>query len=178
MNDDALILQLLQESRESVDKLTVAVNDLKLGIVGQPNCDAYRRDINQRLTRVEEVCTTYQATKSDLISESDLMAAKEDAIQKVVSRYENLETRMQTLEAKDRLLNLTWDTVKNNTVLKAAFMGLSLSVLLPAYGRIDVAIKDYGIHAVLIGSAVVLMALLCLWALINPAATKKMLGIA
>ncbi len=138
MSNDDLILQLLKESRDAINSLTDAVNDLKIEIVGREKCDGYRKDFSCRL--------------------------------------DDMDGRLKKLEEDRRLIGLTWDTVKNNSVLKAGFFALTLGVASPLVNQITGVSEKYGIREAAIVSAIIIIAIAIAWALMNRSATKKLLN--
>ena len=138
MSNDDLILQLLKESRDAINSLTDAVNDLKIEIVGREKCDGYRKDFSCRL--------------------------------------DNMDDRLKKLEEDRRLIGLTWDTVRNNSVLKAGFLALAVNAVLPFTGRIGEVSEKYGIREALVVGAIFVIAVAIVWILLNRDATKKLLN--
>lgn len=174
MDNEALILDLLKSLDKKYGELEKIVAAIDKSLVGHDRCEEYRRDgiahcravnakFNTRLSRVEEICFGYEAVKEK--SESELEEAG--------CRLECFDSRIRKLEDKSRLVDLTWDTVKGNTVLKAAATGLALSVTLPAIGRWNEGVAQYGLHSMLIGAGLFVGGLVLLWAFMNRAATKR-----
>jgi hypothetical protein len=182
MDNDALMLWM-DEKFTALDK---RISDIDKNIVGQDRCEEHRRDgvshcravnakFNTRLCEVEKICFGYEAVKEQIVDGADLQEAKESAINIASANFGQLDTRVRRLEDKSRLIDLTWDTVKNNTVLKAAFTGLALAVSLPALGRWNEGVALYGLHSMVIGASIFLVGLILLWAFMNRAATRKLL---
>jgi hypothetical protein len=175
MENDELILSLLKESRDAVKELAKAVNKLERGIVGQVNCDAYRRDFNQRLTKVEEVCTAYQVTKPGLINETELRDARDEAIERAGVKYNQLETRVENIEKYIKLFGFVW----GNPFVKATLIGSLLSVVGVYWGRVG----QYGWHVVGAFLGAVAIVLIMSWISkrnnreVTKTKTKKLFGL-
>jgi hypothetical protein len=163
MTNDDLILALLKESRDAVKELTDAVRKLESGIVGQPNCEIYRGDINRRLVKVEETCIEYRSMKEQTVDTVDLQLAKSEAIDTSNDKYVAMDGRVRVLEDKARLLNLTWKTVWDNSVSKTFVLGGILGLAGIYYGRILDTIALYGWHMVSIGIVAVVILGISIW---------------
>jgi len=87
-----------------------------------------------------------------------------------------MDGRLKKLEEDRRLIGLTWDTVKNNSVLKAGFFALTLGVASPLVNQITGVSEKYGIREAAIVSAIIIIAIAIAWALMNRSATKKLLN--
>jgi hypothetical protein len=190
MDEDTktLILKRMDENHTDLKEVKAALLTIQMGIVGQVHCEAYRRNFENVLqshdTRIRDlktICDGYVATKSTLIDGVDLKEAKDDAIQHFGTRYDDLEARMRKHEDRDRLWELTWDTVKGNSVLKGAFGVWFLAIALIAYDRIRVFAIEYGTHTAIVVVGIVIVGLIMLWCLVNrdatTKATKKIMGL-
>ena len=179
-----LILTRMDENHDDLAEVKKDIAAIRLGIVGQASCDAYRRDFEKKLqshdTQIRElktVCDGYIATKTQLIDGVELQEAKSQAIQESGTEIKLLAARVSKIEDRSRLIDLTWDTVRGNSVLKGAFGTWFLAVALIGYGRINEAILQYGLHTVIVAVGVIVVGLIMVWALWNKDATKKVLGV-
>lgn len=184
MDEDTknLILKRMDENHQDLKDVKAAILKIQVGIVGQDHCDAYRTDFARKLQlhddqirEIKTVCDGYTATKPDLVNGVDLKEAKDDAIQHFGDRYDDLEARVDKIEDRGRLIDLTWNTVRGNTVLKGAFSLWGLAIVLIAYDRIRVAIIEYGLYTVVVSVGVIIIGLLLLWIMMNRDATKKLM---
>jgi hypothetical protein len=185
MDNDALMLWM----EEKFSGLEKRISDIDKNLVGQEKCEDHRRDgiahcravnakFNTRLCRVEEICFGYEATKEQIIDESDLQEAKDDAIHVASENYGQLNIRIQNLEDRARRV-LTWQTVWENPVLKtlvisggASLYGIFLALIGVYWGRIG----QYGWHIVggFLGG-IILLSISVLWAKRNAGDVKKVL---
>jgi Flp pilus assembly protein TadB len=169
-----LVLNGLEKNEKAITALKETVDR---GMVGRDNCDFFRRAFNTRLTKVEEVCVAYQATKNALVSENELRDAKDDAIQQAGRRCDGMEERLKAVEKRGQIWYLGWDEVKGSSVWKAAFLSWFVIAAMVAYDRIRVAIIDYGLHTVIVVVGLIILCLVALWIVMNRDATKRILGV-
>lgn len=100
----------------------------------------------------------------------DNCANYREAMEKKLDAHDE---RIRALEDKKRLFDLTWCTVKNNSVLKAFATGLVLSVALPAIGRWNEGVEKFGMHQMILWTGGVVFAIIILWVFMNRDATKR-----
>jgi hypothetical protein len=177
MDEDtlALILSRMDENHADLKEVKESISEIKSGIVGQVHCDAYRKDFNHRLVKVEEVCTSYQATKAVLISETALRDAKDDAIKQSGNRYDSLEPRVAELERYVKLVGFVW----GNPAVKTLLVGSLLTMIGVYWGRIG----QYGWHLVGAFLGAVAIVLVMSWISrrknreVTKTTTKKLFGL-
>jgi hypothetical protein len=177
MDEDtlALILSRMDENHQDLKEVKESISEIKSGIVGQVHCDAYRKDFNHRLVKVEEVCTSYQATKAVLISETALRDAKDDAINHSDGKVKALEARVETLENYPKLAGFVW----SNPIVKTLVVGSLLTAVGVYWGRIG----QYGWHIVGAFLGAVAIVLMMSWISrrknreVTKNTTKKLFGI-
>jgi hypothetical protein len=149
MDEDtlSLILKRMDENHNDLKEVKESISDLKAGIVGQVHCDAYRRDFaaklyehTEQIRELKTVCDGYQATKTILISETELRDAKDEAINQSNGKYEVLEQRVKALEHYIEVFGFVW----GNPLVKTFIVGSLLTLVGVYWGRIG----QYGWHLV------------------------------
>jgi hypothetical protein len=157
-----LILARIDENHQDWKDVKVSIEKIQASIVGQAHCDDYRRDINAKLTEHTEqirelktVCDGYQATKTILISETELRDAKDDAIKQAGGKYDQLEERVKKLEHYVEVFGFAW----SNPVARTFIVGSFLTLVGVYWGRIG----QYGWHLVGAFLGAVAIVLLMSW---------------
>lgn len=118
---------------------------------------------------IKELTSAINTLNLNIVGQ-DNCAEYREAMEKKLSAHDE---RIRTLEDKKRLIDLTWCTVKNNSVLKAAATGIALAVALPAIGRWNEGVEKFGLHTMLLWTGAVICGLIILWAFMNREATRR-----
>jgi hypothetical protein len=156
MDGEELILDLLKETRESVRTIEAC-------IVGRDNCKSLMDDHDKRIRKIEIANATIEAVQDQSIDGEELLTAKNEAIRASDARWEALDVRLRSIESKLAVLDLTWDTVRNNPVLLAAFSGGATILGLVVFGRGIELSQIYGSYPVVLGMCVALIAFILAW---------------
>ncbi len=177
-----LILDGIEKNEKAITELKGSVDR---GMVGRDNCDFFRREFNARLTKVEEVCGAYQATKGFLVDGADLGSAKADAIYQAGLKNDTLAEEIKEIKASisviqeyPRLVSITWNLIWGNPVLRWLTIGLFGGAYVGALGAIGVywgRIGQYGWH--IVGAVLVTILLISIGVVLsrrnNRQATKE-----
>ena len=163
MEKEDIILGLLKEVRDSQKATDEKVSDLKNCIVGEERCSQYRAAYDLRLRTVESMCSTLMTDRENIINGEDLLIAKNDVLQATKADVERLDDKIDLINDRLKVLDFTWETVKNNKVLLTTFVSGSIMFLGVVSGRGYDLVQMYGLHAVLIGLFVLSLGVISAW---------------
>jgi hypothetical protein len=186
-NEDANLL-LFQQILDSLRDLKKDVNDINKNLVGQENCRAFRasfedrlNQVDNRLVKVEGVCSNFEATKGYLVDASGLATATDNVLVKakqedsdIVKRLDAIDTQLKDIMDKLRILSLSWDAVKVNkgalSLLAMIFM-IALGVWSGRGYNIYEMVKNLGPHEAMIVIVMVLSVffgiIIIIWSILN-----------
>lgn len=146
----------LRSLNEKVDKLS--------NLVGWDDCKTFRDSFDKRLTAVELVCHTYDATKPSIVDVAELMRAKEEVRRvldkqdsEILEKLDQMNERISRIDDRTKILSLSWCVLKESkgalTIVLAgvaALFGIFYGRGLSIYEMIDAVGRKEAIFAALL----------------------------
>lgn len=166
MDNDAPIWDLLREVRDEQRK----TNDVINTIVGREHCEAYRKEYSRRLSNVEAFQIMTEATKGELVSDTELQAAKEAAIQAAGLACAPVIVKMQAdiedIKNKTKILDIsqiTYKAVTGNPFLKNLMYAGTIAFIFILYKGFNEAISQFGIKDVMMFTISIIVLVSLFW---------------
>lgn len=148
MDNESLMLSIMNDIQTKTDAFDGRLRAIENKLVGQDRCTKIMEGYEERMRAVETSCIRYESLKDEI----------EEGHQRLTNRVAANETNIQCLLDQRRLVDLTWRTVKSNPVMGTFATLLGLIGIGVYWGRAMELAALYGVHAVLIGIGIVIIA--------------------
>ena len=148
MDSEELMLSILKDIQTNTGAFDGRLRAIENKLVGQDRCTKIMEGYEERMRAVETSCIRYESLKEEI----------EEGHKRLIDRVQKNESDIQVLLDQRRLVDLTWRTVKSNPVMGTFATLLGLIGIGVYWGRAMELAALYGVHAVLIGMGIVIIA--------------------
>ena len=153
MEDESLIISILRDVQTKTSAFDDRLRAIETKLVGQDRCTKIMEGYEERMRAVETSCIRYESLKEEI----------EEGHKRLTDRVTCNETNIQGLLDQQRLVNLTWRTVKSNQVVGTFAAALGFIGVGVYWGRVNDLISMYGLHITLIIISSIAIVLILSW---------------